>query len=149
MESMAILIAAVHAGATLFMAGLIWFVQVVHYPLFARVGPDAFQRYERGHQALTTRVVGPAMLVELVTALWLLFLPELAGVRALASIGLALLVVNWLSTAILQVPCHRRLEGGFDERAAARLTATNWLRTLCWSARGVIALLLLVEAARG
>ena len=34
-----------HAAATLFMVGLIWFVQVVHYPLFARVGPDAFVPY--------------------------------------------------------------------------------------------------------
>ncbi len=27
-----------HAGATLYMAGVIWFVQIVHYPLFSRVG---------------------------------------------------------------------------------------------------------------
>lgn len=32
-----------HAGATLFMTGLIWFVQVVHYPLFLRVGEGNFQ----------------------------------------------------------------------------------------------------------
>ena len=28
----------VHAASTLFMAGVIWFVQVVHYPLMASVG---------------------------------------------------------------------------------------------------------------
>ncbi len=26
-----------HAAATIFMTGLIWFVQVVHYPLFSEV----------------------------------------------------------------------------------------------------------------
>ncbi|MFY0528690.1 hypothetical protein ACN28I_37835 [Archangium gephyra] len=34
------LVLLAHAAATLFMVGLIWFVQVVHYPLFSRVvGP--------------------------------------------------------------------------------------------------------------
>ena len=35
-----VLLLLLHAAATLFMTGLIWFVQVVHYPLFARVGED-------------------------------------------------------------------------------------------------------------
>ena len=32
------LLLLLHAGATFFMCGLIWFVQIVHYPLFAQVG---------------------------------------------------------------------------------------------------------------
>lgn len=28
----------VHAAVTLYMTGVIWFVQVVHYPLFSCVG---------------------------------------------------------------------------------------------------------------
>ena len=31
-----------HAAATLFMVGVIWFVQVVHYPLMARVSASEF-----------------------------------------------------------------------------------------------------------
>lgn len=34
-------VVVVHLLATLAMAGLILFVQVVHYPLMARVGEDA------------------------------------------------------------------------------------------------------------
>ena len=33
------------AAATWFMAGLHWFVQVVHYPLFADVGTERFIAY--------------------------------------------------------------------------------------------------------
>ena len=51
----------IHAGATLYMTGLIWFVQVVHYPLMARVGEDGFAEYEKHHQRLTTWVVAPPM----------------------------------------------------------------------------------------
>ena len=39
------LIALVHLLATTTMAGLIWFVQVVHYPLFAHVPASASAAY--------------------------------------------------------------------------------------------------------
>ena len=55
------------------MTGLIWFVQVVHYPLFAKVGSEAFSLYESLHTQKTGLVVGPVMLVEvLATFLWIL-----------------------------------------------------------------------------
>ncbi len=53
-----------HLAATLFMAGVIWFVQVVHYPLFSRIGSEKFSLYSNAHSRLTTCVVGPPMLVE-------------------------------------------------------------------------------------
>ncbi|HEX2205610.1 MAG TPA: hypothetical protein VHG91_20025 [Longimicrobium sp.] len=46
----------------------------------------------------------------------------------------------WLSTALLQVPMHGRLERGFDAAAHRRLVATNWVRTVAWTARGVLLL---------
>jgi hypothetical protein len=51
--------------------------------------------------------------------------------------------VIWASTALWQVPAHRRLEHGFDPRVHGRLVSTNWVRTAAWSARGVVALALL------
>jgi hypothetical protein len=62
-----------HLAATLFMVGVIWFVQVVHYPLFSRVGPEKFSLYSEAHSRLTTYVVGPPMLAEASTALLLVF----------------------------------------------------------------------------
>ena len=58
----------VHAFATVAMTGLIWFVQVVHYPLFARVGEEGFHAYEAAHARATSRVVAPLMLGEVGTA---------------------------------------------------------------------------------
>ena len=51
-------------SATLFMVSVIWFVQMVHYPLFARVGQEKFALYSGAHSRLTPYVVGPPMLVE-------------------------------------------------------------------------------------
>jgi hypothetical protein len=47
--------------STLAMVGLIWFVQVVHYPLFGKVGVVGFHDYEQSHQQRAGLVVAPLM----------------------------------------------------------------------------------------
>jgi len=134
--------------ATGFMTGLIWFVQVVHYPLFAAVGNAEFAAYSRSHQALTTLVVGPAMLVEAATAA-LLILARPAGVpQWMAWAGVALVAVIWASTALLQVPAHGRLSAGFNAETGAFLVTTNWIRTIAWSLRALLAGAMLLVALR-
>lgn len=132
-----------HAAATLWMTGLIWFVQVVHYPLFALVGSAGFAAYESAHAARTTLVVGPPMLLELATTVFLLSLPEGAVPRSAAWTGAALLALVWVSTALLQVPQHNILGAGFDRPAHQMLVHSNWLRTVAWSLRAALALWLL------
>lgn len=128
-----------HAAATLFMTGLIWFVQIVHYPLFAAVGRSEFAAYEREHTRRTTLVVGPVMLAEALAALALLA----ARPSPAAWTGLALLAVIWMSTAFLQVPQHNLLGFGFNPAAHAWLVQSNWLRTAAWTLRSLLALGLL------
>ena len=129
-------------AATLVMTGVIWFVQVVHYPLFARVGRSEFAAYESEHTTRTGWVVGPPMLVEIATATAVLLpglRPEFFPLWA-AMTGEALVGVIWISTAALQVPLHGRLIKGFEAKAAARLVSSNWVRTICWSLRAVLLL---------
>jgi hypothetical protein len=121
--------------ATLYMTGLIWFVQLVHYPLFSEVGHEAFVRYENAHNTRTSRVVLPAMLVELGSAIYLFVTPTSPWPKDTAGFGLALVVIIWLSTFMLQVPCHRRLKNGFDAVVHRNLVQTNWIRVMAWSMR--------------
>lgn len=129
-----------HLAATLYMVGLIWFVQIVHYPLFSRVGEDGFSQYSEAHSRLTGYVVGPPMLIEAGTALILVFLRPEGVPLYLALTGLALVGVIWLSTALLQVPRHTDLGSGFDRSAWRGLVGTNWIRTAAWSVRGIVVL---------
>jgi hypothetical protein len=122
------------------MTGVIWFVQIVHYPLFGRVCKGVFSDYERDHARRTGWVVGVPMLVEIAVAIATVVV--LGG--ALAWVGLALLAVVWLSTGLLQVPAHRRLQRGFDAVTHRWLVATSWVRTVAWSTRAVSTVLLLV-----
>lgn len=127
-------IASIHLAATWALVGLIWTIQLVHYPLFAQVGREAFVGYHRRHTRQITWVVAPLMGMEIGTAGWLVWM----GMRepwflfALVPLGF-----NWVSTALVQIPLHNRLAEGFDSDAHRRLVATNWWRTLAWSVRGV------------
>lgn len=121
-----------NAVATLAMVGLIWFVQVVHYPLLSRLERAGIAE----HQRRTGYVVAAPMALEAVTAA-LLVVDRPAGVPAAAAwIGAALVAVVWASTAVLQVPAHRALAGGSGD--VRRLVAGNWVRTVAWSGRGAV-----------
>jgi len=146
----------IHVAATLYMVGLIWFVQIVHYPLFDGVGGEGFSDYEDRHARRTTWVVLPAMMIELITAIWLVaqrsvFFPE--GITGLpgwmAWAGLGLVVFLWAVTFLVSVPQHQRLTQGFDATAHRILTDTNWMRTAAWSLRGGLVLWIVALRMRG
>ena len=136
-------IVLIHAASTWMMVGLIWFVQIVHYPLFARVGAAQFAAYAGAHSHLTTLVVAGPMVVEAMTAVFLVWYRPAALSPVLVWSGLGLVVTLWLSTAFLQVPQHERLANGFDVTAYQFLVSSNWLRTIGWSVRGCIAMWML------
>jgi hypothetical protein len=143
-DQLTALIPIVHAGATWFMVGLIWFVQIVHYPLMEKVPALECSAYANAHQRRTTWIVGPVMFIEAGSSLLLMLLP-IASVTStrLPWIGLVLLVLIWASTFAVQVPLHARLSSGFDRAVWQRLVVTNWFRTIAWTVRGIIALVLL------
>jgi hypothetical protein len=135
-------IETLHLVATLFMAGVIVFVQVVHYPLMRHVGAAEFLGYERQHTVRTGWVVIPPMVVELGCSLWIAAMSLGSADAAMALAGLALLAVIWVSTGLLQGPAHGRLIRGFDAEVHRRLLLTNWIRTVAWLARIPVAVAL-------
>ena len=137
-ESALNLVLGLHLASTLIMVGVIWYVQLVHYPLMSRVPPVRFLEFHQQHGRRTGWVVVGPMVVEALTA-GLLVLPAFPGLPTPAAFaGLALVVLIWLSTFGVQVPLHRRLSAGFDPSAHLRLVRTNWLRTVAWSVRGAL-----------
>lgn len=136
-----------NVGVTLALVGLIWFVQIVHYPLFALVGASAFTRYEAAHVRRTSLVVVPLMLSESLTGIAIAVRPPTDVPPAMAIAAAALIGVIWLSTFALQVPRHRTLERGFERRAHAQLVRTNALRTAAWTARGALVLAMVALAS--
>ena len=120
------------------MVGVIWFVQVVHYPLLAVVPVESATSVAVEHQRRTGWVVMIPMTVEGVTTLLLLgmvpdgvawFVPWLAGLP---------LAVALLATVLLSVPRHARMAANPDATVGRELVTTNWVRTIAWTLRGAV-----------
>lgn len=123
--------------ATWYMVGLVWFVQAVAYPQFARVAIADFLAYHKAHTTFTTWVVLPPMFVELGTAVALVWQRPHDRVFQIA---LALVLMCWINTFGMAVPAHARLTHGHDAAVIRRLVRVNWIRTLAWTARGLLLL---------
>jgi len=141
------LILAAQAFASAAMCGLIWFVQMVHYPLFARTDTTHAADYPEENQRRTGPVVIPPMLVEAATAAAIAFSPPPEIGRPAALVGLAMVAALWLSTLLVQMPLHARLSrDGHSPATLAALVRTNWFRTALWSARALLAIWMLHAA---
>ena len=120
--------------SSFWMFSIIWFVQIVHYPLFLNVPKPSRIIFAQNHQQLISFIVMPAMLIELVTLTYITFTkPTLIWV-----ICFILLSLIWGSTFFLQVPCHNQCLINPTNVVIKRLINTNWIRTICWSLKTII-----------
>lgn len=135
-----------HLVSSFTLVGLIWTVQVVHYPLMALVGREGFSAYEAAHAPRMAAVVLLPWTVQGVTTAWLLVAPP-AGVHTVLILSAATAaLVPVVVTVFASMPAHSRLAGGFDAGVHARLVATNWIRTVAWTAHAVLAVAMFVTA---
>lgn len=135
-----------NTAATLIMVGLIWFVQRVHYPLLAMVKVDQAIEVGREHQRRTGQVVGLPMLVEGVSTLVLLATRPEGVFWMLPWLGGVLLAVALGSTIFLSVPLHSKMVEEPSDDVGRRLVSTNWPRTIAWSLRGALTLIMCAQA---
>jgi len=134
-----------HTAATTVMLGVIWYVQLIRYPSFRLIPEHKFTEYHRRYTKRIGFVVGPAMTMELMTGIALLMLTSGSCFMFIAA-GMFMLVLIWISTACVQVPCHNALSQGFHTITHRRLVATNWVRTVFWSIRWPLVASALVTA---
>jgi hypothetical protein len=132
------LVLLINLLSTWTMVGVIWFVQVVHYPLLSVVPVESAASVAVEHQRRTGWVVGAPMALEGVTTLALLvmvpegvawFVPWLAGIPLAVALG---------ATIFLSVPRHERMAREPDAQVGKELVSTNWVRTIAWTVRGLI-----------
>ena len=125
-----------HCGSTWLLVGLIWLIQVVIYPRFLRMNETQFLKFHFAECVGAGLVFFPLMVIEAGTAVYLFY----AGHREWPFlVGVGLTAVIWMSTAVVQAPMHARLlMTGFDAAMIRRLIRTNWVRTVAWTARGIL-----------
>ena len=134
-----------NAVATWVMVGVIWFVQVVHYPLLAVVPTESARETAVEHQRRTSFVVMAPMTVEGVTTLWLMFDRPDGVDWWLAWLGGVFVAIALLSTVLLSVPRHSRMANEPTDTIGRELVVTNWPRTVAWTAHGIVCVFLLLQ----
>jgi len=125
------------------MTGLIWVIQLVHYPGFGYVDKSNFTSFTHFHNSRITLIVLPVMVAELCSAVFLCWQVRWGGVDASDAVNFYLdlnligVACIWAVTFFASVPAHERLGKAKDPKALKCLVATNWLRTGLWSLRSI------------
>jgi hypothetical protein len=129
-----------------YMTGLIWLIQVVHYPLFSMVSPENFTEYSTKHANSITPIVAIPMIIELITSFVLLFsLPNWVTNQQAIFLFVIILLI-FASTFFIQVPLHNTLQLGYNKELISKLVFSNWIRTVLWTAKSVIMIYLLTAS---
>ena len=128
-----------HLIATSVMVGVIWVVQLVHYPSFHFIESKQYTTFQRFHMSRISYVVVPAMLTELSTLIFLIIFMD--QIDTLVTVSGLLLIIIWLMTAVFFSGAHQKLTSGYDKTVVNNLVKLNWGRTLLWTLR-----LLLISA---
>lgn len=135
MHTGSVFLFSLHLLASLYMLGAIWFIQVVHYPMLLQDTPEEFSRCHAFGCKRSAYALLPAMIIELITAIWLLFhpYPNLFTIIILLVLTLAPLI----STFLFQIPLQKKLGQEWQEHRLLRLIHTNWIRTWLWTFKGI------------
>ncbi|MCC5915609.1 MAG: DUF1772 domain-containing protein [Balneolaceae bacterium] len=129
--------------SSFFLCGLIWTIQLVHYPMFRYLDSSEFLSHMNQHKSRISLIVVPVMVIELVSSGWLALSAEILRVYHIT--GLVVVIAIWLVTFLVQVPQHNRLSAGKDDEIIGKLVRGNWIRTLLWSAKSLIGIAILYQ----
>ena len=128
------IISDVHFLSTSLMVGIIWVIQLLHYPTFHFIKESNYVEFQHFHMQRISFIVVPAMILELLSAFMLVYY-----IRSnLLTVCLIILLVIWLITFVFFTKLHQSLLGGYDKIIVDKLVQINWSRTVLWSLRLII-----------
>lgn len=144
---MAIYFLAIVANLVLsaFMVGVIWFVQIIQYPLLAKIGAESFIDYHREYTKRAGYLLGPVMVFEMGIAVLLCFLSWNSSTFFWWLLNIGLVLAIWFVTFRVSVPDHEKLAQGASAGVIRHLVVTNWWRTFFWTLKMLIAIVLVTH----
>ena len=123
---------------SLIAVGLIWTIQLVHYPSMQFISKDKFIDFHNFHSLRISLIAMPLMGLELITSFLLLYNNLENSIQILFLVNFIIVLLIWLSTFMIQVPFHKILSKGKDSNIISKLTLSNWLRTFLWTIKSIL-----------
>ena len=127
------LVLFVHLIFTSVMTGVIWVIQIVHYPSFHFIEKELYTAFQKFHMNKISIIVIPIMLAELITGM-MLFLDK-SSKSPFLIVSFVILVLIWLITGVFFSKAHNELMTGYQELVVNQLVVMNWIRTILWTLR--------------
>ncbi|MDX2247790.1 MAG: hypothetical protein SF052_13480 [Bacteroidia bacterium] len=131
---MAIVLLLTCLSLNLYLTGITWFLQLIHFPLFESVGTNQFHDYHRKFfQKKQFLVLIPTILATL-AAFILLWIQPWGTNMVFVKINLGMILAAQAATVILVEPIHKVLSShGYSDKAIRHLTRVNWIPTFAWT----------------
>ena len=129
----------IHILSTAILTGAIWLIQLNHYPAFCYIDNKLFKSFMVLHIRGIMFFVFPMMVIEICTGTYLLMTGFSSTLFLSAMINLYLI---WLSTALIFSGYHSKLKNNKDDKIINNLVKYNWLRTIGWSIRFILLLMI-------
>ena len=129
----------IHILSTAILTGAIWLIQLNHYPAFGYIDSKLFKSFMVLHIRGIMFFVFPIMVIEICTGTYLLITGFSSTLFLCAMIMLYLI---WLSTALIFSGYHSKLKNNKDDKIINKLVKYNWLRTIGWSIRFILLLMI-------
>ena len=128
------MISEIHFLSTSLMVGIIWVIQLLHYPAFHFIKESDYVEFQHFHMERISFIVVPVMVLELFSAFMLVYYIQ----SNLLNLCLIILLFIWLITFIFFTKLHQSLLDGYDKTIVDKLVRINWSRTILWSIRLII-----------
>ena len=125
------MISEIHFLSTSLMVGIIWVIQLLHYPAFHFIKESDYVEFQHFHMERISFIVVPVMVLELFSAFMLVYYIQ----SNLLILCLIILLFIWLITFIFFTKLHQSLLDGYDKTIVDKLVRINWSRTILWSIR--------------
>lgn len=109
---------------------LIWMVQLLVYPSFLYYSKENLHTWHSTYTPRITVIVAPLMLIQLSLSLYGIYQEA-----SLLTLCYGVLVFfSWLSTFILFIPLHEKIQNRkYSRDTLEKLVKWNWLRTALWT----------------
>jgi len=124
----------IHFLSTSLMVGIIWVIQLLHYPAFHFIKESDYVEFQHFHMQRISFIVVPVMILELFSAFMLVYYLR----SNLLTICLIILLFIWLITFVFFTKLHQSLLDGYNKTIVDKLVKINWSRTILWSLRLII-----------
>ena len=129
-----------HLICSAIMVGVIWVIQLVHYPAFHFIDKGMYASFQKFHMNSISLIVVPVMILELATGVLLLVGNSK---NILIIISFSLLILIWAITGIFFSGAHGKLILGYNTLVVDKLVSMNWIRTILWTLKMLLLLFFL------